>query len=289
MRLRSLQQKMHEMHASGSYVEARDLAEECRTIALGLFGPDHPVSASSVNNLALMYKALGETGRATKYYREALGLYRRSVGQVHRSTATVACNLALLLRDSAIRGGGSDAELADPPPADGSSDAAAALDEARSLLEGAVETRSQVLGERHPEVSLAISQLATVLRARGDHNAASELLERAVESLDASYFAAQAVHGDAAKVTSRLASLLASALNSLGLLRKQQERHVEAEPLYARASALYDCAAGASSPDAIVCRHNLAELAMVRGDEAGAQAIQKDILRRVEAVGAATT
>lgn len=289
-RLRSMQQHIQQLHVSGSYSEARDIAEECRTLALGHFGPDHPVSASAVNNLALMHKLLGEKGRAAVLYREAHWLYRRSVGEAHRSTATVACNLALLLRDSAVQGGasGEPADLpgavgaADAADAEGAPDAGAALREARTLLEGAIRTREEALGARHPEVSLARSQLASVLREQGELAAASALLERAAEELDGAYFAAQAAHGDAAGVTKRCAALLAGALNSLGLLRKQQARHAEAEPLYARASDLFDAAVGAASPDAIVCRHNLAELLLAQGDRDGARKIQDDILRRVE-------
>jgi tetratricopeptide (TPR) repeat protein len=281
---------MQQMYAAGNYVAARDAAKECCSIALSHFGPDHPVSSSSVNNLALMYKSLGQDERATELYREALGLYRRSVGEVHRSTATVACNLALLLRDTAVRGmAGREIEPAhEPGPVPSNADAAAALAEARTLLEGAVAARSQVLGPPHPEVALARSQLASILRAQGDLDGASELLECAVEQLDASHFALEATLGTDAPKTARLAALLAGALNSLALLRKQQARLAEAEPLYLRASALYDGSVGESSSDAIVCRHNMAELALARGDEAAALHLQQDILRRVkvaEAVG----
>lgn len=286
-RLRELQAQMQRLHAAGSYEAARGLAEECRSLALGEFGPEHPVSASAVNNLALMHKSLGQTERATVLYREALELYGRSVGEAHRSTATVACNLALLLRDTAMR----DTPENGPDDAgDGTGEgitgqASTLLDEAQTLLEGAVATRSQVLGERHPEASLARSQLASVLRAKGRLDHASELLERAVEDLDSAHFTAEATHGPEGKVTSRIASLLASALNSLALLRKQQERLADAEPLYHRASALYDRSSGPSSPDAIVCRYNLAELALVRGDDGSARQIQQDILQRVNGAG----
>ena len=77
--------------------------------------------------------------------------------------------------------------------------------------------------------------------------------------------------------------LLKGALNSLGLLRKQQGRFAEAQSLYTRASSLYDTCTSTSSPDAVVCRHTLAELALAAGDETRARAIQLDIVRRVEA------
>ncbi|EOD08703.1 hypothetical protein EMIHUDRAFT_258178, partial [Emiliania huxleyi CCMP1516] len=87
-RIRSLQQQIGKAHAAGKYDEARLAAAECRELARSLFGPDHPVSASAVNNLALVHRSLGERERATALYREALVLYRRSVGAEHQSTAT---------------------------------------------------------------------------------------------------------------------------------------------------------------------------------------------------------
>lgn len=282
-RLRTLQHKMQQMYAAGSFAAARDAAQECRNIALSHFGPDHPVSASSVNNLALMHKSLGQDERATELYREALSLYRMSVGEIHRSTATVACNLALLLRDTAARSAAGREIDREKNPVQSTADTAAALAEARTLLEGAVAARLQVLGPPHPEVALARSQLASILRVQGDLTGASELLERAVEHLDASHFAAEATQGTDAAKTARLGALLAGALNSLALLRKQQARLAEAEPLYLRASALYDGCVGELNSDAIVCRHNMAELALARGDEAAARHLQQDVMRRVEA------
>jgi len=230
-----------------------------------------------------MHKSLGQDERATELYREALSLYRMSVGEVHRSTATVACNLALLLRDTAARSAAGGEIDREKNPVQSTADTAAALAEARTLLEGAVAARLQVLGPPHPEVALARSQLASILRVQGDLTGASELLERAVEHLDASHFAAEATQGTDATKTARLGALLAGALNSLALLRKQQARLAEAEPLYLRASALYDGCVGELSSDAIVCRHNMAELALARGDEAAARHLQQDIMRRVEA------
>ena len=87
-----------------------------------------------------------------------------------------------------------------------------------------------------------------------------------------------------------LQSSLAGALNSLGLLRKQQRRYADARAAYERASELHDETMGEGHPDAIVCRHNLAELLIAQGDAEAAADIQQEILERIaraESEGAA--
>ena len=56
----------------------------------------------------------------------------------------------------------------------------------------------------------------------GDLGAASDLLERATEQLDASRFAAEAQAGEGAKVTARLGALLAGARASTVGLRERR-------------------------------------------------------------------
>ena len=96
-----LQQKMGAAYAAGRYDDAKSSGEQCRAIAITHFGAAHPVealelrcgrnpcgnlrasplvrqihvrqvTASVLNNLALMHKSLGETEHAAAMYEEAL-------------------------------------------------------------------------------------------------------------------------------------------------------------------------------------------------------------------------
>ena len=156
--MRDLQRRASELYRAGSYEEARDTCKECHELALAHFGADHPVTASATNNLALMYKSLGEQSMAVAMYRTSLDGYRAALGANHRSTATAASNLALALRDL-----GGDEQL----------------DEARSLLEDALRARESELGAGHPEVAVEQQHLASVSRLAGDLDGAATLLEKA--------------------------------------------------------------------------------------------------------------
>ena len=156
--MRDLQRRASELYRAGSYEEARDTCKECHELALSHFGADHPVTASATNNLALMYKSLGEQSMAVSMYRTSLDGYRAALGANHRSTATAASNLALALRDL-----GGDEQL----------------EEARTLLEDALRARESELGAEHPEVAVEQQHLASVSRLAGDLDGAAALLEKA--------------------------------------------------------------------------------------------------------------
>ena len=155
---------MSELYRAGRYGDARDVGTECRHLVIECFGADHPASASAANNLALMHKSLGETQDAVLLYSEALKTYRVVLGEVHSSTATAACNLALLYRDS----GSTEKQV-----------------EATELLEGALATRLELLGESHPDVAAVMQQLASVVARQPDGmDRASKLLEQSLDKLE---------------------------------------------------------------------------------------------------------
>ncbi len=56
-------------------------------------GTDHPATAASYNNLAVVYKALGDLDKALEYYKKALEILERVLGIDHPSTQTVRKNL----------------------------------------------------------------------------------------------------------------------------------------------------------------------------------------------------
>ena len=155
-----LQPRIAELYRKGRYKEALAVGEECHALALAAFGKQHPAVASMCNNLALMHKSLGDTDAAAALYKEALDCYRVVVGEEHASTATAACNLALLIRDTD----------------------AARLQEAQALLEGALQTRRVLLGEGHLTVAATMGHLASVVKLDGadGRERAKVLLEQAL-------------------------------------------------------------------------------------------------------------
>ena len=139
-----------------------------------------------------------------------------------------------------------------------------------------------------PDASPPPSNAPHATRApRHNHSHNTSSTRQAVHTLEGEVASASATDGDLSLTGSNsrrlrpLQSSLAGALNSLGLLRKQQRRFADARAAYERASDLHDETMGEGHPDAIVCRHNLAELLIAEGDAEAAADIQQEILERI--------
>jgi tetratricopeptide (TPR) repeat protein len=230
--LAKLQPRIAELYRKGRYKEALKVGEECHALALAAFGKLHPAVASMCNNLALMHKSLGDTDAAAALYKEALDCYRVVVGEEHASTATAACNLALLIRDTD----------------------AARLQEAQALLEGALQTRRVLLGEGHLTVAATMGHLASVVKLDGadGRERAKVLLEQAL--------AASTVHwakpGESAEADLQRASLL----HSTGLLHKEAGELSAAEEAWSQAAEIRLGWLGEKHPLSVASQRDLHDL-----------------------------
>ena len=61
-------------------------------------GKDHPDTATSLNNLAVLYRAQGKYAEAEPLYQRALAIYEQQLGQDHPDTASSLNNLAGLYK-----------------------------------------------------------------------------------------------------------------------------------------------------------------------------------------------
>ena len=62
------------------------------------FGPTDPRLATSLNNLALLYKTQGDYAKAEPLYKRSLAIVEKALGPDHPSVATSLENYAKLLR-----------------------------------------------------------------------------------------------------------------------------------------------------------------------------------------------
>jgi tetratricopeptide (TPR) repeat protein len=93
-----LNQQVIELYRAGRYSEAIPLAEQVLAIREQALGPDHPDTAISLNNLALLYASQGRYGSAEPLYQRALAIREQALGPDHADTATSLNNLAALYR-----------------------------------------------------------------------------------------------------------------------------------------------------------------------------------------------
>ncbi len=64
-----------------------------------MLGKDHPNVATSLNNLAELYKAQGQYDKAQPLYERSLGILEKVLGKDHPSTKTVRENYEILLEE----------------------------------------------------------------------------------------------------------------------------------------------------------------------------------------------
>jgi tetratricopeptide (TPR) repeat protein len=196
--------------ALGAYAQARPLHEQALAIREKTLGPEHPLTATSLNNLALVLKDEGDLAAARPLYERALAIDEKALGPEHPDTAIDLANLGFLLRDQG--------------------DLAAA----RPLLERALAIREKALGPEHPYTATSLNNLASVLKDEGDLAAARPLYERAL-AID------EKVLGPEHPYTART-------LNNLATLLQEQGDLAAARPLFERALAIREKALGPEHP-----------------------------------------
>ncbi|HEX3657360.1 MAG TPA: tetratricopeptide repeat protein [Pirellulales bacterium] len=88
--------KLVRLIGEGHYQVAIELAETCRVSRLRLLGRSHPDYATSLNNLAELYRAMGDYARAGPLYRQATEIRKNALGEAHPDYAQSLNNLASL-------------------------------------------------------------------------------------------------------------------------------------------------------------------------------------------------
>ncbi|KKK86115.1 hypothetical protein LCGC14_2766480, partial [marine sediment metagenome] len=93
-----LNQEVRSLYQNGQYDRAVVVAEKALTIQVKALGPDHPDVATSLNNLAMLYKNQGEYALAEPLYKRSLAIKEKVHGPEHPDVATTLKNLARLYK-----------------------------------------------------------------------------------------------------------------------------------------------------------------------------------------------
>lgn len=123
-------------------------------------GPGHPDTAISLNNLGVVYGALGDLKQARLYHQQALSIQEIAPGVQGADLAMTLSNLGIVL-----------AEMGHP-------------EAARPYLERALETRESFLGPEHAGTAQSLNNLGALLWDGGEQEIAVGLFERALTVLD---------------------------------------------------------------------------------------------------------
>jgi tetratricopeptide (TPR) repeat protein len=88
----------HSTYLNGAIADrTRPLCERALAISEKVLGPEHPRTATSLNNLAILLRNQGDLAGALPLCERALAIYEKALGPEHSSTGRARTNYAHLL------------------------------------------------------------------------------------------------------------------------------------------------------------------------------------------------
>ena len=138
------------------YTKALELYGRALAIYEEVHGKHHLTTATTCNNMALVYMVQGDQAKALEFYGRALAIYEEVHGKHHPDTAGTYNNMAIAYKKQG--------------------DHAKALE----LFGRALAIREEVHGKHHPDTAMTCNNMAGVYYAQGDHAKALELYGRAL-------------------------------------------------------------------------------------------------------------
>lgn len=223
-----LNQQVLDLYAQGDYQEAIPLAQEVLAIREQALGPDHPVVATSLNNLAEMYRGQGQYAKAEPLYKRSLEIYEKVFGASHPAIANTLNNFALQYY--------TQGEYA----------------QAEQLYQRSLGIYERLLGPIHPSVAQSLNNLGLLYFTKGQYAKAEPLYQRSLSIYE------QSPPPDRTQV--------AITLNNLALLYYTQGDYPKAEPIYQKSLDSFQKLLGSEHPNVAQSLNNLAYLYYAAGD-----------------------
>jgi len=187
-----------------------------------VLGPEHPNTATYLNNLAGFYEQIGDYAKAKPLYEQALEIRKKVLGPEHPDTAASLNNLAQLY---CSKGDYAKAE---------------------ALYQQALEIFQKVLGPEHPNTARSLNNLVGFYEQMGDYAKVEPLYQQALQ-----------IHQ---KALGPYQPDTAASLNNLAGLYQHMGAYEKAEPLYQQALQIYQKALEPEHPATALSLENLAAL-----------------------------
>jgi len=213
-------------------------------------GPESVATAMHLRNLGVLLEELDRLDEAERAYRESQAVLVRALGPDHANVAQSYLNLAVLL------------ERRDR------------LDEAESLYRQALDVRRAALSPQHPATAQAL-QLYGLFLLRRDRLDESEACYREALAIFASINPTSFEVGKCE--------------NGLALVASKRGDPATAERLLAEVDAIFRAELGEEHPFTWQARGNRAEQLVLLGRLAEAEALQRQVLERLEALTGAAS
>jgi tetratricopeptide (TPR) repeat protein len=287
---RLLNQTGYYLRVRAHYAEAEPLLIRGLATREQALGPDDPAVATSLSDLAELYRDQGKYTQAEPLYQRALAIRERALGPGHLDVATILDNLTELYR---IQSKYAQAEtlltraLAISEQTPGPQNPATArclnnlaliyyyqgkYEQAEPLFHQVLAIREKALGPEHPDVAQTLNGLAELYDAQGKYIQAEVLLQRTLTIRER---ALGPRHPE-----------LATTLNNLAAVYSIQGKYEEAEPLYQQALIMREQVFGPNHPHVATSLNNLALFYHAQGNEGQVeQLLQRALASREQAFG----
>jgi tetratricopeptide (TPR) repeat protein len=245
---KKLNQQVLQLINQGQYAAAIPLAERALAIREKVLGQEHPLVATSLNNLANLYQDMGNYQKVEPLFQRSLAIREKVLGQEHPDVASSLNNLAVLYKEMG------NYQKAEP------------------LYQRSLAIREKVLGKEHPSVATGLNNLAVLYQAQGNYSQAEPLFQRSLAIYQ--------------KVLGAEHPNVANSLNNLAALYRAQGNYSQAEPLFQRSLAIWEKVLGAEHPNVATSLNNLADLYWVQGNYSQAEPLlQRSLAIREKVLG----
>jgi len=276
------------LNRQGRYAQSVQVAKKALAMAEKTLDPDHPDVATSLNNLADLYKIQGKYAQAEPLHKRALAIWEKSLGPDHPNVAISLNNLGALYNS---QGQYAQAEplykralaIWEKALCPDHPNVAACLNnlaflycnqgqyaQAELFYKRALAIKEKTLGPDDPNVAISLNNLAELYFIQGQYTQAEPLHKRALAIWEKSLGPDH--------------PLVATGLNNLADLYYRQNQDVQAELLYKRALAITEKVLGPDHPDVGTTLGNLAALYYRQGQYAQAEPLLKRALEIKEKV-----
>ena len=225
---KNLNAKGNSLIEQGKYQEALPLFEHSLAILKKIFGPEHINTAIGLNNLARVYRCIGDNAKALPLVERSLAIREKSLGPEHHDTATALNNLADVYR--------------------------AMGDYAKSLtlFERSLAIWQKSLGPNHPYTATSLDNLAEIYSLMGNYSKALPFSEQSLAIREKSL---GPEHPD-----------VAASLGSLASIHHSLGNYSKSLLLFQRSSTMFEKSLGPGHPDTAGALGNLAHVYRSMGD-----------------------
>ena len=219
---------MNGIEISINYDKALYWYKKTLAICKNVLGKEHADTATTYNNIALVYDSQGYYPKALEWYQKASTTFENVLGSEHTDTAITYNNIAYIYNS---QGDYSDA---------------------LEWYQKALDIDKKKLGEEHINTAITYNNIATVYYNCGDYSMALEQYQRVLSIRE--------------KVLAREHPDIAAIYNNIASIYYRQGDYLKALEWYLKALAIREKALGKEHPDTAVTCNNIAGIFDNQGD-----------------------